>query len=638
MRLYPSFGLFLAILSFVALSTADETNQTDNIPSSIRGKVPDCIKTCLENFIASSYPETCTGLDCMCRTKTPSTLTLGEAAASCYYALCSSGTHISNDLYQACDSVSNHLPNTHATLTATTFAAPTTTKPVPVPDTTTTKEPESTKTTHTEPLKTTLASETSISPEITYLHTTSTNEPTPAPQTSQAPQTFGTSSSSTPTPSPSNSTVPAGGKKDSSSVSSGTVIGVSVASGIAGTFIVGVAVFFLCRKWRNRRQTGDFEIGGVMTEPSNFSNDSRQSLHGPGPNYPPGGGRGQQEMSQNAHSPRVAAWVAQSPPTIKIVSDGQSPQRTRDIGLAVGSDADWETSPRTADSLSELVPKSAGLYPKPLQWFRPDSWQTVFEEDEAQSKNRSKGKQPEYQPSQQSTPDPQNRTRATGLPSNPRALKNGFQADQFRRATNQTRSNGSPTPHGTPYIQSKKLGSPFTGTALRASPNLVNISGPKSSPDSPHIPSDPSNPSNTTISSSSIQGIGISGRISPNKGLPANPKPSRNPSDPTQEVVSKPRIVRGDDIKRVEPGDRSRPPSEVVAPYCPDDLWLERSRKIASRRFSTELPYPSELTPGTVVYPSSPKKQAQDASRRMSPSGRNLTPSRRGDDLYLSVD
>ena len=267
------------------------------------------------------------------------------------------------------------------------------------------------------------------------------------------------------------------------------------------------------------------------------------------------------------------------------------------------------------------------------QWFRPESWQTLFEEDDQQTKAGAKGARSHYQSSQQSTPNPQNRSIASGLPSNPRAMKNGFPADKFRRSRNQTQFNGSPTPQGTSYsTHTKKLGSPFAGTALRASPSLVSI-GQKSSSGTPRGTPNLSN----TPTSANTQG-GIFNRASPRKGLPTNPKPSRVPADPTEEVVSRPRIVRGDDIKRVEPGKRSRPPSEVVVPYCPDDLWLERSRRIASRRYSTELPYPSEIAPGEVLYPSSPKKQAQDSSKRMSPAGRNLTPSRRGDDLYLSVD
>ena len=57
-----------------------------------------------------------------------------------------------------------------------------------------------------------------------------------------------------------------------------------------------------------------------------------------------------------------------------------------------------------------------------------------------------------------------------------------------------------------------------------------------------------------------------------------------------------------------------------------------------SRNPSGELPYPSDLFPGDVNYPDSPKKKAVTVSNRVSPTSRNLTPSRRGEDLILRVD
>jgi hypothetical protein len=42
--------------------------------------------------------------------------------------------------------------------------------------------------------------------------------------------------------------------------------------------------------------------------------------------------------------------------------------------------------------------------------------------------------------------------------------------------------------------------------------------------------------------------------------------------------------------------------------------------------------------PGDVHYPASPKKNAGTVSNRVSPTSRNLTPSKRGGDLILRVD
>jgi hypothetical protein len=44
------------------------------------------------------------------------------------------------------------------------------------------------------------------------------------------------------------------------------------------------------------------------------------------------------------------------------------------------------------------------------------------------------------------------------------------------------------------------------------------------------------------------------------------------------------------------------------------------------------------LFPGNVHYPDSPKKKVVTVSNRVSPTSRNLTPSRRGEDLILRVD
>ena len=142
----------------------------------------------------------------------------------------------------------------------------------------------------------------------------------------------------------------------------------------------------------------------------------------------------------------------------------------------------------------------------------------------------------------------------------------------------------------------------------------------------------------TTLPSTTAPGRLLSG-LSPRRAEPHVRSLSTNTLWPTSEVISQPRLVRKDDIKRVQVRSNPRPPSEVVVPYCPEDFWLERGRAQAPvPRASSELPYPSETCPGVVLYPSSPKKRPQDAPDRVSPTSRNLTPSRRGDDLILNVD
>jgi hypothetical protein len=123
---------------------------------------------------------------------------------------------------------------------------------------------------------------------------------------------------------------------------------------------------------------------------------------------------------------------------------------------------------------------------------------------------------------------------------------------------------------------------------------------------------------------------------------PATPAPPSNGLglSTATEIVSQPRIIRREDIKRVQIRSNPRPPSEVVVPYCPDDFWLERGRSQAPAPTAPGgLPYPSEAFPGAVLYPRSPQRRPQDVSaQRLSATGRSLTPSRRGQDLILRVD
>ena len=73
--------------------------------------------------------------------------------------------------------------------------------------------------------------------------------------------------SSSPTPTP-------GGGDSNNSLNAGSVVGVSVVSGLSGFFLVGVAIFFCYRKLMSKRREGKgrdyFEIGGVMSEPLGF--------------------------------------------------------------------------------------------------------------------------------------------------------------------------------------------------------------------------------------------------------------------------------------------------------------------------------------------------------------------------------
>jgi hypothetical protein len=418
------------------------------------------------------------------------------------------------------------------------------------------------------------------------------------------------------------------------------VIGVSVMSGVAGSFIIGVAVFFLCKRWRRNNRVedpdSDFEIGGAMTEPPGFSQHSSERSTpepGPGPGSEPtsfGAVGNRQEMSQSTRTLQPGSQRLPRMATPDIDEDTPEPRGRERIGLAASSDSEWEASPRTLSSqatLSELLPnQGAGLYPKPLKWtHRPISGETLFEEDEFQQ-----GVIDRRQNAAQRSGSP---NVMPGLPANPRALKDGFPAQKFLRTPGQQRPNQS---RGlTPDPTTSGFTPPFARPAFRVSDTSNSSGTPVESSGCLGSSRHTSYNAPLTTPFSTTQSRILSG--SHNRPDPTTPTPSGT-LGPSAEIVSRPRIVRGDDIKRVEIRSSPRPPSEAGAPWGPDDLWLERGRGRTPAASSSEVPYPSEVNPGTLVYPSSPKKRPGHVPKRVSPTSRNLTPSRRGQDLILRVD
>lgn len=635
MLFHPVHRILAAALLLVAFCAAS-SDTSDKTNAELWDMVPDCAQKCTENFIQTEYTTTTcsnkSNIKCLCRSKTPSNLTIGEAALTCVYALCSEKIKKNTDVYHICDSVPGALAETHATLTATTFApassTTTTMAEVTTSSTTTTHTAEST--TDSETSKSTVSTSTTSDPaaEITSYHPSTT-----------ASGILSHTSSDTSTATPTKSSTSATGKSDGHGVSPGLVIGVSVVSGVAGCFIIGVAVFFCAKRWRKKNQT-DFEIGGDMSEPTGFSEPSYS--RGPSPNLNPepselNAMRSPMEMSQVSLPPRSLQSTPypqnSTAPGIRLVETPRDEQNQR-IGCAITSESDWEGSPRTVDSqhtLAELLPnQSVGLVPKPLKlWYRPASSATVFEEDEHHvTVEKNLPPLPSTRRYQKSKQLPM----VLGLPSNPRAPKEGFPASKFRRAPNQQSSPIQTQSTREKPAGPRALGPPFSATQKRRS-IISNSSGGQN--DSSGLSDYTFNTYLTTPPFSTAQGRILSGTPQRRPHPPTQIPPSPNTSATAPDIVSRPRVVRGGDIKRIPPGER--PPSEVVVPYCPEDFWLERGRG-PSRSVSGELPYPSEMFPGVILYPDSPKKRPEDAPQRISPTSRNLTPSRRGDDLILSVD
>ncbi|KAF3387486.1 hypothetical protein F1880_000919 [Penicillium rolfsii] len=672
MLLHPVYRILTAVLPLVALCSASGSNDTSN--AALWNTIPDCAINCVGNFIDGQYTsDECSSADdikCLCRTKTPLGLTLGEAALSCLYALCSEKDISSkgNSVYHVCDSVSGAIRETHATITATTFDPPGSTGGATITSAAATSASDSQ--THPSSSTSTLPSSTTpLSSSSDSTHTFQTPSSDSGVPASTSTQNISTTSGVKPTSSSSTD----GSSKHH--VGSSTVIGVSVASGVAGSFIIGVAVFFCCKRWRQRNRSlesdsdHDFEIGGTMSEPPGFSRtSSRRSSPSSEPNP-----LGPSSFVRATSRPEVSELPCSHTPTsatVMLVPNAEQEQlRDREpIGVAVSSAEDWQTTPRTRSSqhtLAEPVTIQAlGLYPKPLKWsHRPDSGETLFEEDDFQQPQGLHRNVPHRKILQKS----QSPRAMTGLPANPRALKNGFPAHKYLRPSPHQqlipRQTPSPSPrqavygdrtfapafptaalHGFPPSNSSSTSHNNTGSSQRNSAETLlkkpystgqgrilsgmsNVNpGPTQAPAPRPSPRQP-----TTTANKSISGPG------PGPTTPAPPTNGLGLSTSTK-IISQPRIVRREDIKRVQIRSSPRPPSEVVVPYCPEDFWLERGRSQAPVPAAPSgLPYPSEASPGAILYPRSPQKRPQDV-RRLSATGRSLTPSRRGHDLILRVD
>lgn len=120
------FGPFIYLL-LVRLTWAGPAS-TGSLTPALQLVIPACAQTCLEFFIAENFPSSTCGpppnFNCLCTSDSTSGYTLGEGALECFESGCDpydeSGAF---SVYDVCMTVPNARPNTHGTLTATTFTA-----------------------------------------------------------------------------------------------------------------------------------------------------------------------------------------------------------------------------------------------------------------------------------------------------------------------------------------------------------------------------------------------------------------------------------------------------------------------------------------------------------------------------------
>ncbi|RHZ47038.1 uncharacterized protein CDV56_100338 [Aspergillus thermomutatus] len=480
----------------------------------------------------------------------------------------------------------------------------------------------------------------------------------------------------------------------SSGLNAAAVIGVSVTSGVSGFFILGVILFFCCRRVRRQHQKIKdrefFEIGGVMSEPPDFGLPlPRRPIQGPpNPSFSAGS---QQSNSETARLMLPFKPAARNPAVI-VTGPGDyhfaydSPDR---IGFAVSTNSEFDASPsQTSErTVSDLLPDkpNMNLYPKPLRWSshkpsRHMSSDTLFEEDAARprsllgssSQNKgSTGGANGHNGSRQYRPN-----LAMGLPSNPRAMlygmgnaslskKNaGYGAKPVFAHTGERVAHYQQAEicHQQDYMDSRWLdprtgygqsdGRQSTRGAARRSvelgthDNLVKTSTDGFETISLNERSEfrrksrrsgdfkPLTPVREVVTPSGKAGKNEGGGYFDSGASVPNPRmPFSGTAPPVQEIVSRPRIVRGDDIKRVQIRKGKPQPQGLRVPYSPEDCWLESTR-------DSRTQYSDHKSKRLPVDPSFPVESMAPGTPRRKPVswGRNLTPARRGSDLILRVD
>ncbi|KAF7157822.1 hypothetical protein CNMCM5623_002256 [Aspergillus felis] len=488
-----------------------------------------------------------------------------------------------------------------------------------------------------------------------------------------------------------------------SGLNAAAVIGVSVTSGVAGFFILGVIIFFCCRRVRRQHQKikdrDFFEIGGAMSEPPDFGLPlPRRPIQGPpNPSFSAGSQQSNSEtarlMSPFKPAIRNPAVIVTGPCDYHFPYD--SPDR---IGFAVSTNSEFDASPsQTSErTVSDLLPDkpNMNLYPKPLRWSshkpsRHMSSDTLFEEDAVRprsllgssSQNKgSVGGTNGHNHSQQRRP-------AMGLPSNPRAMLYGMGNASVSKknvgygAKPAFANTGERIAH---YQQAEICNDPRWYTEVQMPDEQDYMASQWLNPRAGYGQSDgrqssrgvarrsvelgthddlvktstdgfetislnerselsrksrhsgdfkPLTPVREVVTPSVNAGKNDGGGYFGSGATVPNPRiPFSGTAPLVQEIVSRPRIVRGDDIKRVQIRKGKPQPQGVRIPYSPEDGWLETR--------DSQTQYSDHKSKKLPVDPSFPVENMTPATPRRKPVswGRNLTPARRGSDLILRVD
>ncbi|KAI9717662.1 MAG: hypothetical protein M1812_004607 [Candelaria pacifica] len=367
--------LLLSITTTTTHAIALPQSSPDNLPDDITNSVPACAQSCIASFIAEGFPSTvCSDrgdLGCLCSKNSTTGYTVGEAALRCLISKCSAGAGSQDSAYGICAGQKNALPNTHSTITATMTSSS-------INSTTTTFSTTSTQSSSSS----TGTPSTSDDPILT-----ATTKPSPPFRTSIPTSSTSPSQSATDTLVASAAAV----APKPSGLTNAQIGGIAAASSASAFLAVIGVLFMVCLRRRRRRQRQSekvpFDIKQAPTTPPNQNPHRIPPIKGKDPRGGVGGvGITHFKRISASLRPPVPPKAGG-----KRWSKWPRYERPEDIGIAMSPEAVLDTSPNSIAShrtSSRLLPDKPtfGLFPVPQQVhskrpMRPESAATEFEED-----------------------------------------------------------------------------------------------------------------------------------------------------------------------------------------------------------------------------------------------------------------
>ena len=368
-RLLSSISLSIRRAAQIESNTLSST-----LPEALDVLLPACSKDCVRAFIADSFPSSSfTDIHTLCTSKTASGFTLGEAALVCETAYCAADGQVDKSIFSICASVPQAIRPSHESLTVVpmatsqltpgsnafssalppTIGAPATTSVDATKITSATGAPSPPSPSAPAPAPSTLSTFSSSSSSSTETHSASTSTSTSSSTIRPGESDANVTSSSSPTASPA-------AVQAQENLSTGQIVGISLAALAIFGFVVGLLLFlYYRRKERSRHRRGSRWSDGIEKQPPVPPADHHLEA-----------GFSNPRAATPDHSQRFYA-----PPTVaqeKRRSFWRRSIKPEDIGVAVTPEVVQAGSPTSISSqrtISQLLPElpNYSLWPAPLR-------------------------------------------------------------------------------------------------------------------------------------------------------------------------------------------------------------------------------------------------------------------------------